>query len=85
MYHCNPSVKHTYYSVTAQNQSLTPVPIQDDTDSEDDTGLQAVLYSLVAVGVVLVVVFVLVYRYRRRNRPRKKPKPGKEAFLSSID
>lgn len=85
MYHCNPSVYHTYYSVAAQNESSTPVSLQDeDTDSEDDTGLQAALYSLIAVVVVLIVVFVLVCRYKRRDRPRKKTKPGKEAFLPSM-
>ena len=56
-----------------------------DAGSEDNTELQVVLYSLIAVVVVLVVVFVFVYQYKkRRNRPRKKPKPGKETFLFSI-
>lgn len=65
--------------ISAQNQSMTVSNQEEDAGSEDDTELQVVLYSLIAVVVVLVVVFVFVCHYKkRRNRPRKKPKPGGE-------
>ncbi|XP_078351696.1 tumor necrosis factor receptor superfamily member 16-like isoform X1 [Oculina patagonica] len=69
----------TTESISVNNHSVTPIPVIEDhtTDSDDNTDLQIVLYSLIGLLVLLVAVLTLIcWRCKKRNRPRKKPKPG---------